>query len=126
MEEEELGPNGGMVRSIESVLEKSEQVKEKIDELLEHKSSLPYTIFDFPGQIELYAHYPHLMHALLNFLQDQCGISICVCHLSEASHFYLDPFAMTASMVTVLQTCTKFHHHLLLFFLSCFFFIFLL
>lgn len=52
MEEHNLGPNGGLVFCMESLLQDIDWLQEKMtDAITDH-----YIIFDFPGQVELYTH----------------------------------------------------------------------
>jgi GTPase SAR1 family protein len=51
MEEEGLGPNGGLVQAMEFLLDNLEWFKEELGDYGDD-----YLIFDCPGQIELYTH----------------------------------------------------------------------
>lgn len=63
-EELELGPNGALVYCMEFLLENIEWLEEKLDAFIDND----YVVFDLPGQIELYTHFP-FMKELLNYLQ---------------------------------------------------------
>ncbi|THX19838.1 putative ATP binding protein [Aureobasidium pullulans] len=62
MEQEELGPNGGVMYALEELQENFEWLDEGLKEL-----SDSYILFDCPGQVELFTHHntmPNLFHRL--------------------------------------------------------------
>ncbi|CAD0098875.1 unnamed protein product [Aureobasidium mustum] len=62
MEQEELGPNGGVMYALEELQENFEWLEEGLKEL-----SDSYILFDCPGQVELFTHHntmPNLFHRL--------------------------------------------------------------
>jgi GTPase SAR1 family protein len=62
MEQEELGPNGGVMYALEELQENFEWLEEGLKDL-----SDSYILFDCPGQVELFTHHntmPALFHRL--------------------------------------------------------------
>lgn len=64
-EELELGPNGALVYCMEFLLENVEWLEDKLDAYIDND----YIVFDLPGQIELYTHFP-FMKELIRYLQN--------------------------------------------------------
>ena len=60
-----LGPNGALVYCMEFLLENIEWLEDKLDRFIDND----YIIFDLPGQIELYTHFP-FMSNLIKRLHD--------------------------------------------------------
>lgn len=84
MEDEELkfGPNGGLVFSMEFLIENSEWLEEALGE-----EEDDYILFDCPGQIELYTHM-NMMRRFVDLLQ-QWNFRVCGVFLID-SHFMVD------------------------------------
>lgn len=62
MEQEELGPNGGVLYALEELEENWEWMEQGLQELKDH-----YILFDCPGQVELFTHHttlPNVFHRL--------------------------------------------------------------
>ncbi|KAG9545438.1 putative ATP binding protein, partial [Aureobasidium melanogenum] len=77
MEQEELGPNGGVMYALEELQENFEWLEEGLKEL---KDS--YVLFDCPGQVELFTHHntmPNLFHRL-----EKIGYRLIVVHLLDS------------------------------------------
>lgn len=55
-EEMALGPNGSLVYCMEFLLENIQWLEEKLDQFIDND----YVVFDLPGQIELYTHFPFM------------------------------------------------------------------
>lgn len=55
MEEEELGPNGGVLYALEELENNIEWLQEGLQALRED-----YVVFDCPGQVELFTHHGSL------------------------------------------------------------------
>lgn len=51
-----LGPNGALVYCMEFLLENIEWLEDKLDQFIDND----YVVFDLPGQIELYTHFPFM------------------------------------------------------------------
>lgn len=64
-QELEMGPNGALVYCMEFLLENIEWLEDKLDAYIDND----YVIFDLPGQIELYTHFP-FMKQLITKLQN--------------------------------------------------------
>ncbi|CDF39962.1 unnamed protein product [Chondrus crispus] len=62
-EELELGPNGALVYCMEFLLKNIGWLEDKLDAFIDND----YVVFDLPGQIELYTHFP-FMKDLLSYL----------------------------------------------------------
>lgn len=60
-----LGPNGALVYCMEFLLENIEWLEDKLDRFIDND----YIVFDLPGQIELYTHFP-FMSNLIKRLHD--------------------------------------------------------
>lgn len=83
MDELDLGPNGGLMYCFEFLLANLDWLDDEIGQYDEE-----YLIFDCPGQIELYTHFP-AMPQIIKHLRDNLQFNICACYLLEAS-FVLD------------------------------------
>ena len=79
MEAYEIGPNGGLVYSLEYMSKEMEWLKEQIGEYEED-----YLLVDCPGQIELYTHLP-VMKSYLDFFKDE-GYFVCIVFLIDAQY----------------------------------------
>lgn len=64
-EEMQLGPNGALVYCMEFMLENIEWLEERLDAYIDND----YVVFDLPGQIELYTHFP-FMKQLIRYLEN--------------------------------------------------------
>lgn len=51
-----LGPNGALVYCMEYLLQNLSWLEDKLDNFIDND----YVVFDFPGQIELYTHFPFM------------------------------------------------------------------
>lgn len=60
-----MGPNGALVYCMEFLLENIEWLEDKLDAYIDND----YVVFDLPGQIELYTHFP-FMKQLISKLQN--------------------------------------------------------
>jgi len=84
MEDEEMkfGPNGGLVFSMEFLLENTEWLQDALGEIEDD-----YILFDCPGQIELYTHMD-VMRKFVDLLQEW-NFRVCGVFLID-SHFMVD------------------------------------
>lgn len=84
MEDEEMkfGPNGGLVFSMEFLLENTEWLQEALGDIEDD-----YILFDCPGQIELYTHMD-VMRKFVDLLQEW-NFRVCAVFLID-SHFMVD------------------------------------
>ncbi|EKX72983.1 ATP binding protein family member protein [Theileria equi strain WA] len=85
VEEEELGPNGALVRSAELLGENIEWLAEQIEETYGDEA---YLLFDTPGQIELFIHIPYVKR--ITQLLQRLGINALAVFLLDVS-FMTDP-----------------------------------
>lgn len=61
-EEYLMGPNGALVYCMEFLLENLEWLEGKLDAFIDND----YIVFDLPGQIELYTHFPFMRQLIQN------------------------------------------------------------
>ncbi|KAI0565486.1 GPN-loop GTPase [Gracilaria domingensis] len=64
-EELSLGPNGALVYCMEFMLHNMEWLEEKLDAFIDND----YLVFDLPGQIELYTHFPFMRELILKLIR---------------------------------------------------------
>ncbi|KAK3917672.1 GPN-loop GTPase 2 [Frankliniella fusca] len=83
MQHMHLGPNGGLVYSMEYLLENIDWF---LDKLGKYRDC--YVLFDFPGQVELYTHHESIRN-LVSHLESS-GFRLCAVHLVD-SHYCSDP-----------------------------------
>jgi len=99
MEEMQLGPNGGLMACFEFLMENLDWLESELGETTEEY----LTIFDCPGQIELYSHVPILPN-LVKHLSTHLNYSLCASYLIESS-FVVDKskfFAGTLSAMSAM------------------------
>ncbi|TEY85766.1 hypothetical protein BOTCAL_0012g00210 [Botryotinia calthae] len=77
MEEDSLGPNGGVLYALEELENNIEWLEEGLAELGED-----YVLFDCPGQVELYTHHSSLRNIF--FKLQKLGYRLVVLHLSDS------------------------------------------
>ncbi|KAL3427404.1 ATP binding protein [Phlyctema vagabunda] len=77
MEEDELGPNGGVLYALEELEQNMEWLEKGLGELGED-----YVLFDCPGQVELYTHHSSLRNIF--FRLQKLGYRLVVLHLSDS------------------------------------------
>ncbi|RKF54217.1 GPN-loop GTPase 2 [Erysiphe neolycopersici] len=76
MEEDNLGPNGGILYAFEELELNIEWLEERLNKLGED-----YVLFDCPGQVELYTHHFSLRNIFLHL--QKMGYRLVVVHLSD-------------------------------------------
>jgi len=99
MEEMQLGPNGAMMACFEFLMENLDWLDSELGETTEEY----LTIFDCPGQIELYSHVPILPN-LCKHLSMHLNYSLCASYLIEST-FVVDKakfFAGTLSAMSAM------------------------
>ncbi|CCX30736.1 GPN-loop GTPase [Pyronema domesticum] len=99
MEEMQLGPNGAMMACFEFLMENLDWLESELDDVTEDF----ITIFDCPGQIELYSHVPILPN-LCKYLQMNLNYNLCASYLIEST-FVVDKakfFAGTLSAMSAM------------------------
>ncbi|KAG0653088.1 ATP-binding domain 1 family member B [Hyphodiscus hymeniophilus] len=77
MEEDDLGPNGGVLYALEELEHNMEWLEQGLGELGED-----YVLFDCPGQVELYTHHSSLRNIF--FRLQKLGYRLVVLHLSDS------------------------------------------
>ena len=81
MTELSLGPNGGLIQCFEYLLENLDWLEEKLTTITEEY----LIIFDLPGQIELFTHYP-VVPQLCAWLQGgELNVRLCAAYLLESA-----------------------------------------
>eukprot|EP01038_Epipyxis_sp_PR26KG_P011638 gene11638-15588_t len=103
MEEQNLGPNGGLIYCMDYLLQNYEWLEEQIL-ALSLKNDCHYMIFDCPGQVELFTHYT-LMQQLLTKLQD---IDFRLCSVQLIDSFYCSqPATFVSAVLLVTSTMLR-------------------
>jgi len=101
MEENGLGPNGGLIFCFEFLMENLDFLTEALDSLTEEY----LIVIDMPGQIELYTHIP-ILPALVRHLTNagSLDIRLCAAYLLEATFIVDRPkfFAGTLSAMSAM------------------------
>jgi len=85
MEMTNLGPNGGLVYSMEYLLDNMEWLQEELGNLGEDD----YVLFDCPGQLELYTHLD-IMSRLVKSLES-LGFRLCSVCLMDSTFLSDEP-----------------------------------
>ncbi|ORY80818.1 GPN-loop GTPase [Protomyces lactucae-debilis] len=98
---EGLGPNGGIIHAIETLVENFDWLKHEIEGLQGDEKQGEYLLIDLPGQVELFTHNDAL-RTLLCMLEKQCGYRLVVVHLVDA-HYCTDP----AKYISVLMVSLR-------------------
>ncbi|KAG5417702.1 hypothetical protein I9W82_005338 [Candida metapsilosis] len=81
MNELNLGPNGGLMFAMESLITNGiDLFLAKVKKLIDERS---YLLFDCPGQIELFTHH-NALHKIFNTLTKQTKIRLCVVSLVDS------------------------------------------
>lgn len=97
MEDEEMkfGPNGGLVYCMEYLIQNPEWLEDQLGDEDE-----TYTLFDCPGQIELYTHLD-IMRKLVNMLHSW-DYRICAVYILD-SRFLIEPSKFLSGVFTALS-----------------------
>ncbi|CAD6504740.1 BgTH12-00244 [Blumeria graminis f. sp. triticale] len=77
MQDDNLGPNGGILFALEELEQNVEWLEEELSHLGED-----YVLFDCPGQVELYTHHSSLRKIF--FRLQKLGYRLVVIHLSDS------------------------------------------
>lgn len=83
MEGLDLGPNGGLLYCFEFLLNNLDWLDEEIGDYEDE-----FLIFDCPGQIELYSHFP-VVPKLVKHIRQNLQFNLCAAYLLESS-FVID------------------------------------
>ncbi|PWW72802.1 hypothetical protein C7212DRAFT_223469 [Tuber magnatum] len=95
MDEEGLGPNGGIMYALEELEGNVEWLEEGLSRL-----GPDYVLFDCPGQVELFTHHASLRNIFLKI--QKLGYRLVVVHLVDA-HYCVDP----SKYISVLLLCLR-------------------
>lgn len=101
MADTELGPNGGLVFCMETLLD---NLEEWLDLDGQHMFESDFLMVDCPGQIELFTHYTFI-NDIVKVFQSH-GYSVCVLYCLESS-FILDPFKFLAGTLNALSAMAR-------------------
>jgi len=97
--ETELGPNGGLVFSMEYLEQNLDWLKEKLDPLMQKGA---YLIFDLPGQVEIFTCHKSLLH-VIEVMNGTWGINLVSVQLVD-SHLCTEPSKYLSSVIVSLST----------------------
>ena len=81
MEELHLGPNGGLIKCFEFLMENLDFLTEPLETVTEEY----LIIIDMPGQIELYSHVPIVPNLVRELSRGSLNISMCAAYLLEST-----------------------------------------
>ncbi|KAK6345935.1 hypothetical protein TWF730_010274 [Orbilia blumenaviensis] len=96
MDENGLGPNGGIVYSLEELEENVEWLEEGLMQF-----GQDYIIFDCPGQVELFTHHNSLRNIFVKL--EKLGYRLVVVHLLD-SHHLASPSQYISILLTALRS----------------------
>lgn len=95
-----MGPNGALVYCMEFLLKNVEWLEDKLEGYIDND----YLIFDLPGQIELYTHFP-FMRSLIRKLES-LDFRIQALYLLD-SQFMADPAKFFGGCITALSAMVQ-------------------
>ena len=101
MEELDLGPNGGLLKCFEYLLENMDFLTDPLADVEEDY----LIIIDMPGQIELYTHVPIVPNIVRELTQGFLNMRLCAAYLMEST-FMIDKskfFAGTLSAMSAMM-----------------------
>lgn len=84
MQEQQLGPNGGLMYAVESLDKSIDLFILQIKSIVQEEKA--YTVFDCPGQVELFTHHSSLFR-IFKKLEKELDMRFCVVNLIDC--FYL-------------------------------------
>ncbi|CCC68121.1 hypothetical protein NCAS_0B00370 [Naumovozyma castellii] len=84
MQEQQLGPNGGLMYAVESLDESIDLFILQIKSLVQEEKA--YLVFDCPGQVELFTHHSSLFK-IFKKLEKELDMRFCVVNLIDS--FYI-------------------------------------
>ncbi|CAG7951440.1 unnamed protein product [Penicillium olsonii] len=94
MEEDKLGPNGGVLYALEELEQNFDWLEEGLKELGED-----YILFDCPGQVELFTHHSSLRNIF--FKIQKMGIRLIVVHLVDSYTLTLPSMYISALLLSL-------------------------
>ncbi|CCH42938.1 GPN-loop GTPase 2 [Wickerhamomyces ciferrii] len=98
MEEENLGPNGGLMYALESLDDSLDLLIKKITKI----SQQSYILFDCPGQVELFTHHSSLQK-IFKALEKQLDMRFCVVSLID-SYYLTSPAQYISVLLLALRS----------------------
>lgn len=100
MEEMGLGPNGGLIKCFEFLLENLDFLTDPMETINEEY----LIVIDMPGQIELYTHVPILPALVRHLTRGSLNINLCATYLLESTFIMDQPkfFAGTLSAMSAM------------------------
>ncbi|SCV05853.1 LANO_0H16622g1_1 [Lachancea nothofagi CBS 11611] len=81
MEEQQLGPNGGLMYALESVEKSVDLFVLQVKSLVKDENA--YVVFDCPGQVELFTHHSALFK-IFKRLERELDLRMCVVNLIDS------------------------------------------
>ncbi|KAL7753064.1 hypothetical protein RI367_001516 [Sorochytrium milnesiophthora] len=99
-EELQYGPNGALIYCMEFLVNNIEWLHEELGD----EDDDDYWIFDCPGQIELYTHFPVMKH-IITHLQ-RIGFTVCAVYTIEAT-FVTDPFKFFSACMSAMSAMVQ-------------------
>ncbi|KAJ5329635.1 hypothetical protein N7541_000200 [Penicillium brevicompactum] len=94
MEEDKLGPNGGVLYALEELEQNFDWLEDGLKELGED-----YILFDCPGQVELFTHHSSLRNIF--FKIQKMGIRLIVVHLVDSYTLTLPSMYISALLLSL-------------------------
>ncbi|EDO16545.1 hypothetical protein Kpol_1064p26 [Vanderwaltozyma polyspora DSM 70294] len=100
MQEQQLGPNGGLMYAVESLQESIDLFILQIKGLVEQEKA--YLIFDCPGQVELFTHHSSLFN-IFKKLEKELDMRFCVVNLID-SYYITSPSQYVSVLLLALRS----------------------
>lgn len=94
MQEQQLGPNGGLMYAVESLDKSIDLFVLQIKSLAQEERA--YVVFDCPGQVELFTHHSSLFR-IFKRLEKELDLRLCVVNLMDC--FYITSPSQYVSVV---------------------------
>ena len=100
MEDMHLGPNGGLIKCFEFLMQNIDFLTEPLETVTDEY----LIVIDMPGQIELYTHVPILPSLVKELTRGSLNINMCACYLLESTFVVDRPkfFAGTLSAMSAM------------------------
>jgi len=98
MEDQHLGPNGGLMYALESLDDSIDLLINKITKI----SQMSYVVFDCPGQVELFTHHSSLQK-IFKTLEKKLDMRFCVVSLID-SYYLTSPSQYISVLLLALRS----------------------
>lgn len=100
MQEQQLGPNGGLMYAVESLDESLDLFVLQVKSVVQDERA--YTIFDCPGQVELFTHHSSLFR-IFKKLEKELDMRFCVVNLIDC-YFITSPSQYVSILLLALRS----------------------